>query len=89
MPLVELPGFEEAVARESWTGSTALVPFAGQRHCRKCNAGTVVAMPPVTQLALFYHSGYGAAEELTIDVCLACSHVSIRQVSTRNPRKYS
>lgn len=86
MPLVELPGFAEAVARHSSRTGTALVPYTGDRHCTSCNAGTVVRLDPVTQPALFYHGGYGAAEEITIDICLACGRSNVSQVSTRNPR---
>jgi len=86
MPLVELPGFDTAVARHSYRGSRSLVPFTGPRPCYHCNAGQVVRLDPVTQPALFYHGGYGAAEETTIDVCLACGRVHTASVSTRNPR---
>ena len=86
MPLVELPGFDTAVARRSYRGSRALALCSGPRPCQRCNAGLVVRLDPVTQPALFYHGGYGAAEEVTVDVCLACGRSAVSSVSSRNPR---
>lgn len=87
MPLVELPGFEEAVRRHTYRGSRALVPYNGARGCSHCNAGYVVRLDPFAQPALFYHGGYGAVEQTTVDVCLACGRVSIARIETLNPRR--
>ena len=87
MPLVELPGFDEAVRRHAWSGSRALVPYAGVRSCVRCAVGQVVRMTAGVQGALFYHGGYGAAERRTVDVCVACGRVSVAGVETLNPRR--
>jgi hypothetical protein len=85
-PLVQLPGFDEAVRRNTWTGSLAVVPYEGTRNCPRCSHGLLMRLAPHVQPALFYHGGYGAAERLTYDLCLACGHVSVVQTETLNPR---
>lgn len=89
MPLVELPGFDQAVARHQWTGSRAIKLHTGRRACNRCSMGHLIRLDPVTQPALFYHGGYGAATETTIDVCLACGAVRTAAIKTRNPRRLS
>jgi len=85
-PLVELPGFAEAVRRHTWAGSRAVVPYDGTRYCPRCSHGLLLRLDPHIQPALFYHGGYGASERLTYDLCLACGRVSVVQVETLNPR---
>lgn len=87
MPLVKLPGFDEAVRRHTWSGSRAVIPYQGKRACSKCSMGVLVRLAPSTQLALFYHGGYGAAERSTYDLCLACGHVVVVAVETLSPRR--
>jgi hypothetical protein len=87
MPLVELPGFEQEVRRHAWKGSLAIAVYEGKRTCGRCSVGEVVRMTAGVQGALFYHGGYGASEEKTVDVCLACGRVSIVGFRTLNPRR--
>lgn len=87
MGLLKLEGFDERVRRHSWTGNVLPVPYQGERGCRRCSVGILVRVDPSTQLALFYHGGYGAAVRETCDVCLACGHVSVAQVESLNPRR--
>jgi hypothetical protein len=86
VPLVELPGFDEAVRRHRWEGSRCLVRHAGKRSCSRCSVGEIVRMTTGVQGALFYHGGYGASERKTVDVCLACGRVSVAGFETLNPR---
>lgn len=88
MPLVELPGFDQAVTAHKWTGSTAVAVYTGSRACSRCGIGEVVRVKAVVQLALFYHGGYGAAERRHIDLCLACGRVSVAGYETLNPRRF-
>ena len=87
MPLVTLPGFDEAVARHSYKGSRAVLPYHGRRHCSRCSFGELIRLGPVTQMSLFYHGGYGAAERKTIDLCLACGRTQVVHKETVNPRR--
>ena len=87
MPLVELPGFSEAVRRHTWTGSRMLVLYQGRRSCTRCTVGEVIRLGPFTQPALFIHGGYGAAERRSVDVCFACGRVAVAQVDSINPRR--
>ena len=73
--------------RVKWNGTRDVVPYYGERGCSRCSFGVLVRLEPHTQPALFIHGGYGAAERMTYDLCLACRHVSIVQVETLNPRR--
>lgn len=42
-------------------------------------------MPRATQLALFFHGGYGAAERSTVEFCPGCGWVRTVAVETVNP----
>lgn len=75
-PLVELPGFEEAVKRHSYNGSRELAVFEGDRGCTRCSVGILCRLTLGVQDALFFHGGYGASERRTVDVCVACGRVS-------------
>lgn len=88
MPLVELPGFEEAKRRHQWAGNRLPKLYEGPRHCRRCTMGELIRLGPYTQHALFRHGGYGAGETIEVDVCLACGAVSVpKMTSTRPPRR--
>jgi len=87
MPLVELPGFDEAVRRHTWTGTKTLAVYQGHRTCTRCTIGETLRLGPYTQPALFIHGGYGAAEAQTIDVCFACGRATVAQIDTINPRR--
>lgn len=87
MPLVELPGFEERVRRNTWSGSTAVEVYAGRRSCSRCSVGDIVELDAGIQPALFYDAGYGAAERRTVAVCLACGRTSVVRLDTLNPRR--
>ena len=89
MSLTKLAGFDEATRRNTWHGETLPVPYVGDRGCRRCSVGQLVQLEPSTQMALFYHGGYGAAERKTYDLCLACGHVSIIHIETLNPRRFA
>lgn len=89
MSLKTLPGFDEATRRHAWDGETLPVLHQGQRGCRRCSIGELMRLAPSTQLTLFYHGGYGAAERNTYDLCLACGHVSIVHIETLNPRRFT
>lgn len=89
MSLQTLDGFDEAVRRHTWTGERLPVPYLGVRACRRCSVGELIRLEPSTQLALFYHGGYGAAERKTFDLCLACGHVSVVSMETVNPRRFT
>jgi len=88
MPLIELPGFEEATRRHTWAGNRLPVLYKGPRHCRRCSHGLTVRLGPFTQHALFIDGGYGAGEVIEVDVCLACAAATKATVKTvRPPRK--
>lgn len=86
MPLVKLPGFDEAVRRHTWQGERLPVPYTGARSCDRCSTGHLVETAPIAQPALFYHGGYGATERRTVVVCLACGHTHTTRLETLNPR---
>ena len=83
--LVELPGFEEAVARHKWTGTRLPALYTGRRPCLKCTAGEVLELGPVTNVALFFLGGYGGSVVTTFDLCLACGSVNLRRSETARP----
>ena len=87
MSLVELPGFEEAVRRHTYTGTRSIVPYSGTRYCSRCSVGQLVPAGRFTQHALFQHGGYGEGRAETSMLCLACGHVLVVRVeSVRPPR---
>lgn len=86
MPLVELPGFEEAV-RNKWRGSTLPTLFEGKRLCPQCVTGELMMMPAYIQDALFFHGGYGESTRETVAVCTACHKASVLMVESLRPPK--
>lgn len=88
MPLVELPGFEEAVRRHAWKGERLPMLYDGDRVCSRCSSGIVVELSPYTADALFYGGGYGESQRVTAVVCLACGKSAvIRKESVRPQRR--
>lgn len=87
MRLTTLLGFDEATRRKLWTGETLPVLYDGERVCPRCDAGRVIVLDPVIQDALFFHGGYGESIKETVDVCLACHRVTVRQRESVSPRR--
>jgi hypothetical protein len=85
MPLIELPGFEEAVRRETWTGNVLPMIYEGVQHCPRCTFGEVITLEPFIEEPLFFFGGYGEAQRRTIDVCLACGKASVRVLESIAP----
>lgn len=82
-----LPGFDRPT-RHRWTGGRAIEVYEGPRHCRRCSFGTVARLGPFTQHALFYHGGYGAGEQIMVDVCFDCGAAErVGVQSVRPPRR--
>ena len=75
MPLVELPGFDEKVRRQAWTGNVLPVPYAGRVLCSRCRSGELVTLNPFVSEALFFFGGYGEALKITAAVCSSCHGV--------------
>lgn len=85
MPLIKLDGFDEAVQRNTYNGNTLPVLYEGARSCHQCGIGEVIRLGPYVQHALFRDGGYGAGEETTVDVCLACGRVHIATLTAVAP----
>ena len=67
--------------RTRWEGTRAIVPTYGA-PCHRC--GTSYRIRYV-QPALFFHGGYGAAEERATTYC-ECGLLSFTRLSLKNPR---
>lgn len=75
MPLVELPGFDEKVRRQTWTGNVLPMVFLGRVSCSRCQSAEMIPLSPVVSEALFFFGGYGEAVRTTAAVCPACHRV--------------
>lgn len=63
------------------------LPVPAPPRCPRAScAGDLQRLPSATQLALFIHGGYGAAERSTFDLCLSCGWTREATTETVNPR---
>jgi hypothetical protein len=70
--------------RREW-GRWLPIPVPARCPRRRCTS-VLVVMPAATQLALFIHGGYGAAEQTRVELCPGCGWAREAAVETVNPR---